>query len=195
MSKNQWQFLVGSFVPKKLQLVEMFPFHMTIHCTIVAYRETIKIDVLISKSSTFFMCLVYICQHLSSHPKILLCTELIKLWSNSPHINCDVIDISEGFKQLTFVLHCGLVNLELYFIHLHLPQHWILRFSRDSNYKPRSIHLSCWAKGGKESIILFHKWDSNFGLQAQKSETLPLIHHRVTRPSYWTKSFFIIDSK
>lgn len=109
--------------------------------------------------------------------------------------HCDVIDISEGFKQLTFVLHCGLLNFELYIIHLHLPQHWILRFSRDSNYKPRSIHLSCWAKGGKESIILFHKWDSNFGLQAQKSETLPLIHHRVTRPSYWKKSFFIIDSK
>lgn len=65
--------------PKKLQLVEMFPFHMTIHCTIVAYRETIKIDVLIFKSSTFFMCLVYICQRLSSHPKILLCTELIEL--------------------------------------------------------------------------------------------------------------------
>lgn len=121
--------------PKKLQLVEMFPFHMTIHCTIVAYRETIKIDVLISKSSTFFMRLVYICQHLSSHPKILLCTELIELWSNSPHINCDVIDISEGFKQLTFVLHCGLRNLELYIIHLDLPQYWILRSSWDSNLK------------------------------------------------------------
>lgn len=111
------------------------------------------------------MCLVYICQRLSSHPKILLCTELIELWSNSPHINCDVIDISEGFKQLTFVLHCGLVNFELYIIHLHLPQHWILRFSWDSNWKPRSIHLSCWAKGGEESIIFKLKYHFIYEIQ------------------------------
>lgn len=35
--------------PKKLQFVEMFSFHMTIHLTVDAYWDTMKIDVLIIK--------------------------------------------------------------------------------------------------------------------------------------------------
>lgn len=131
------------------------------------------------------MRLVYICQHLSSHPKILLCTELIELWSNSPHINCDVIDISEGFKQLTFVLHCGLVNLELYITHLHLPQHWILRFSWDSNYKPM-----------KHSPLLLNKrWEGIYYIISYMRFKCPAssteIRDLTTHPSYSNQTFIL----